>query len=58
MPISFDPAFDAKYKKLVAIAKSLKIPEEDIPFLIPNVERLSNIVIESYLRSKNLGKKK
>jgi len=52
MPISSDPVFDFKYKKLVAKAKFLNIPETSIATLLPFVERLSQIAINSYIKSK------
>lgn len=40
------------YKKLYSKAKSLGIPEEDINELLFHVDKLANIAIESYIKSK------
>ncbi len=43
---------DKKYKKLSKKIKSLGYPEEDIPTILYHVDKLANIIINSYITSK------
>lgn len=43
---------DKKYKKLSKKIKSLGYSEQNIPTILYHIDKLSNIIIDSYIKSK------